>query len=309
MKVRPHTSIKHRTIGYYFKICRDVMSHGRSLYYVDLYSGDGACDCSEAPLKTWKPPYFKMMEESRKMGVNLRCIFNDNDKEKMDKLRKELINYKDFIISTYTENANRLYPNILHQVPPDEWSIFSLDPHRHNQLDFSTIAGISNHKAYDSIIGSERKPELIITFMVYTILQAYKATKTDLISERKKENLLSGIDKCLGTDSWRSEISTWESLESSEMKMNQIFLRIFLKQLRDLGYYNVVFRIEQTVHKSIIYYLIFSTSVLDAYQIISERFGPYVKRVQKEEWVKQNFSFFKMAEARKEGIALLDEFM
>lgn len=309
MIVRPHTSIKHRTIGYYFKICRGVMTRGRPLYYIDLYSGDGVCECPEAPLTTWKSPYLIMLKESKDRKLNLRCVFNDNDREKMNKLRNELAGYEDFIIGTYNEDANRIYPDVLNQVPPDEWSIFSLDPYKHSQLNFSTIAGIANHKAHDPRIGGERKPELIITFMVYTILQAYKATKKGTISERKKENLLSGVDRCLGTDLWREEISNWETSGSSEALMNQIFLKIFLGQLRNLGYYNIVFRIEQTVHKSIVYYLIFSTSVLDVYQIISERFEPYVKRVQKEEWVKQNFSFYKMAEAKKGGLALLDEFM
>lgn len=309
MDVRPHTNIKHRTIGYYFKICRDVMKKGRPLYYVDLYSGDGACECPEAPKTVWSPPYTRMLEESKNKGLGLRCVFNDYDRNKMDNLRNKLKGYEDFVIGTYHEDANVVYKKILNQIPPEEWSIFSLDPYNHDQLDFSTIAGIANHAAYDSRIGAERKPELIVTFMVYSILQAYKATKADSISESKQRNLLSGIDKCLGTDSWRGEVSAWVESELLERKMNHIFLKTFLKQLGGLGYDAVVFRIEQTIHKNIIYYLIFATSIPNAYRIISKNFEPHVKRVRDDKWVRQNFNFFKMARAKKEGFALLDEFM
>ena len=309
MIVKPHTSIKHRTLGYYFKICRDVMVKGRSLYYVDLYSGDGICECPEAPITTWDAPYLKMLQESRARGLKLKCVFNDKEENEMNNLRKRLVGFEDFILGTYHEDANKVYKAILDKVPPNEWSIFSLDPFNHDQLDFSTIKGIAGHSDYDSRIQGERKPELIITFMVYSILQAYKAAKIDSISEIKKQNLLNSIDRCLGTDSWRKEVSALEDMESPDTKMNHVFLKIFLKQLEGLGYDTVVFRIEQTVHKNIIYYLILATSIPDAYNIISKKFEPYVKQVQKDEWVKQNFNFFKMAKAKEDGFALLDEFM
>jgi len=308
MIVKPHTSIKHRTLGYYFKICRDVMAKGRSLYYVDLYSGDGVCECPEAPITTWPAPYLKMLQESKAKGLKLKCAFNDKEENEMNNLRKRLAGFEDFILGTYHEDANKVYKAILDKVPPNEWSIFSLDPFNHDQLDFSTIKGIAGHSGYDPRIQSERKPELIITFMVYSILQALKATKSDLISEIKREDLLNGIDRCLGTNSWRKEVSALDEIESPDTKMNHVFLKIFLKQLEGLGYDTVVFRIEQTVYKNIIYYLILATSIPNAYNIISKRFEPYVKQVQKDEWVKQNFNFFKMAKAKEDGFALLDEF-
>jgi len=309
MIVKPHTSIKHRTLGYYFKICRDVMARGRSLYYVDLYSGDGVCECPEAPVTTWDAPYLKMLQESKAKGLKLKCAFNDRDENEINKLKSRLIGFEDFVLGTWHEDANKVYKVILNEVPPSEWSIFSLDPFNHDQLDFSTIEGIANHSDYDPKIRGKRKPELVITFMVYSILQAFKATKSDLISEIKRKDLLNGIDRCLGTNSWRKEVSALEDMESPDTKMNHVFLKIFLKQLEGVGYDTVVFRIEQTAHKNIIYYLILASSIPNAYKIISKNFEPYVKQVQKDEWVKQNFNFFKMAKAKEDGFALLDEFM
>jgi len=310
MEVRSHTTIKHRTIGYYFRFCRDVMqSKGRSLYYVDLYSGDGVCECSEAPMTIWDPPYLKMLEEAKKRELKLKCVFNDNDKNKIVMLRNRLRRYENFVMGIYHEDANKVYRKILNQIPPSEWSIFSLDPFKHGQLDFTTIEGIASHISYDSKIQSERKPELMITFMVYSILQAYKLTKSDSVSKNKRENILNSIDRCLGTDSWREKVFTLENTEASDIKMNQIFLKVFLNQLEDLGYDTVSFRVEQTVHRNIIYYLIFATSIPGAYKILSQKFEPCVRSLQKDEWIKQNFNFYKMAKAKKEGFALLDEFV
>lgn len=285
------------------------MVRGRPLYYVDLYSGDGLCECPEAPKKTWGPPYLTMLAESKKNGLKLKCVFNDKDEDNMNKLKDRLGGYEDFILGTYHRDANEVYVEILDKIPSNEWSIFCLDPFKHDQLDFSTIAGIANHSDYDSRIKGVRKPELIVTFMVYSILQAYKATKIDSVSKIKRENLLNSIDQCLGTDSWRKEVSALEHVESPDAKMNHIFLKIFLKQLEGLGYNTVFFRIEQTVHKSIIYYLILASSIPGAYKIISNKFEPYVKQVQKDEWIRQNFGFYKMAKAKEDGFALLDEFM
>ena len=78
MDVSPHTSLKHRTMGSYFRICRDVMkSKKRTMYYVDLFAGDGICDCKEAPITRWEPPYIRNMEQANKYNLDLKFIFND----------------------------------------------------------------------------------------------------------------------------------------------------------------------------------------------------------------------------------------
>jgi hypothetical protein len=57
-----------------------------------------------------------------------------------------------------------------------------------------------------------------------------------------------------------------------------------------------------------VYNLIFASSVPSAYKIISKRFEPYVKRIKKDKWIKENFEFYKRAKARDEGLSLLDDF-
>ena len=306
MEVRPHTSLKHRIIGSYLKICRDVMKgKRRSLYYSDLYAGDGSCSCKQAPLKNWSPPYVSHMDNAKKNNLDLKCFFND--KNNMDKLSDSLLPYEEFVLGKYDEDANTVYPKILSKIPPEEWSIFVLDPFNHSQLSFSTIEGISKHRSYDSRSRCERKPELIITLMTYTMQQYLKTVGRENVAQEKKERLLSTIDESLGTSNWRQKILGLNK-EQREGKVHYIFLKIFLKQLSDLGYDTVFFHINQILNNGPVYHLIFASSIPSAYKIISEKFEPYIKGIKKDKWIKENFTFYKKANARDQGLSLLDDF-
>jgi len=308
MKVSPHTNLKHRILGSYFKICRDVMKRkGGTQYYVDLFSGDGLCECDRAPMKQWRPPYFTHIEKCRNENIDLKCIFNDKDKKKIEKLSQDLELYQDNVIAVYSKDANIIYKEILKEVPPNRWSIFVLDPTNHKQLKFSTIEQISKHESYDYFRKCYRKPELIINLMTYTMQQYIKAIGRQTISESNKEKLLRTIDESLGTDKWRNKI-LGKTGKEREDKVNRILLNVFLEQLGELGYDTVYFHIKQTEWNSVIYYLIFATSIPKAYEIISKKFETYIKKITEDKWIKENFVFNKMAKAREKGIKLLDEF-
>lgn len=307
MKVKPHTSLKHRIIGSYLKFCRDVMKgKRRSLYYADLYAGDGSCQCKLAPMQNWPPPYFSNMDNAKKDNLDLKCFFND--KNNMEKLSPRLLDYNNFVEGKYNEDANIVYSKILKKIPPEEWSIFVLDPFKHSHLSFSTVHGIAKHNAYDVRSRCERKPELIITFMTYTIQQYLKTTGRNNVKPENKEKLFKSIDDSLGTTEWRNKILGLSN-EEREDKVHNIFLKIYLNQLSDLGYDSVFFHINQVLNNGPVYNLIFASSVPSAYKIISKKFEPYVKSIKKEKWIKENFEFYKRAKARDEGLSLLDDFI
>jgi three-Cys-motif partner protein len=307
MDVSPHSALKHRTMGVYFKFCRDVMiSQKRTLYYVDLFAGDGICKCKESPKPEWDPPYFSNLREANKRNLDLKCIFNDLNYSA--ELSNRLKEYSDKVIDVYNRDANEIYKTILTQIPPDKWSIFVLDPYNHSDLNFSTISSISQHDAFDSVSRCIRKPELIITFMTYTIQQYLKTMGREDVSEITKKQFLKSIDNSLGTKSWRKKILDKEDYERED-KIHNILLEIFINQLGKLGYDTVYFHIKQTAWNSVLYFLIFATSIPRAYSIISEKFEPYIRQVQTEKWVKENFSFYKRAKARETGNKLLDDFV
>lgn len=276
------------------------------MYYADLYAGDGVCCCNEAPLKQWSPPFFNHMKQSKIEGLDLHCFFND--KENMEKLVPHLQKYKNFVRGEYSEDANLIYPSILQNIPPKEWSIFVLDPYKHYHLSFSTIKGISNHASYDSISNSVRKPELIITFMTYTIQQNLKTLGRENVNPEIKERMMRAIDDSLGTPAWRDRI-LGKQKEEREEKVHIILREIFLNQLSTLGYDSVYFHINQTLNNGPVYSLVFASSIPKASKILSEKFEPYINKIKKEKWVKENFEFYKMAQARNQKIKLLDDYL
>lgn len=306
MKVKLHTALKHRVLGCYFQICRNVMqSTGRNLCYIDLFSGDGVCHCEQHPWKTWEPPYLKFLKKAKKHDLDFKAIFNDKNQNRIRKLKKQVEPYKQLVVDIYNDDANTIYKQTLRQISPRQWNIFYLDPFNHSQLKFSTIKGISKHEDYDPISSRNRKPELIITFMTYTIQQYIKTVKREDISAESREKLLETIDKSLGTNAWREPIL---NNKPANKRMHKILLDLLLEQLGELGYDTVYFNIDQTTAKNVIYYIIFATSNPGAYRIISKQFEPYIKSIKENKWVKENFTFYKMAKAREEDIKLLDDF-
>lgn len=293
MEVAPHTSIKHRTLGVYFKIVRMVMKQGRPLYYVDLYAGDGECVCDEAPLKRWDPPLIQsLLKPARKDNLQLHSFLNDLDIEHFNKLKDSVRGYEDYIVDITNENANSVYPKFLSKIPKDQWSIFFIDPYKHSELSWKTIEGIAQHTGYDTYSRCTRKPELIINLMTTTMQRTFDKSP-------------EAITEVLGTDEWKERIEG-----RSDEKMHEIFLDIFTKQLESLGYSVTSFMINQTPPlKSTLYYLVFASNIPKANEIISKKFEPYIKQISKDKWIKENFRFRMYTKARKAGNASLEDYI
>lgn len=293
MKVAPHSSLKHRMLGMYFKICRQVAKN-RTLYYIDLFAGDGEAECDEAPLKKWKCPFIQSLLEHAKNGeIKLKCFFNEMDPENKGyykKLKKNLTGYEDFVLDITKEDANDIYRKILKKVPKKEWSIFFLDPCKHNDLSWKTIEEISKHEVYDSISDCKRKPELIINLMTISMQRAYKYDP-------------DGVTKALGTNEWKDIVTTNE-----ENKLHEIFSSIFIKKLENLGYTVNSFCIKQTPpNENVLYYMVFASTIPNANEIISKKYKPYIDSIMKDKWVKENFKCRLITKAKKHH-KLLTEF-
>jgi len=294
MKVAPHTALKHRMLGMYFMICRQV-AKTRWLYYVDLYAGDGEAECDEAPIKKWKCPFIQsLLEHAKKGTIKLKCFLNEldpDDKGIYERLKQNVKDYKKFIWGLTREDANKVYVKALKNIPKDEWSIFFLDPSQHDHLAWKTIEEISKHEALDSISHCNRKPELIINLMTYTMQRAYK---------HKPES----ITLALGTDEWKDRI-----ISAEESKVHEIFSEIFIKRLEDLGYTVNSFQITQTLpHANVLYYMIFASSIPNANEIIVNKYKPYIDKQLKDKWTKENFKCRLISKARKQGNTLVTDY-
>lgn len=310
MKVEPHSNVKHRAIGCYFEICRNVLK-GKSgpdppIYYIDLYAGDGICESEEAPREKWKPPYYSLIRKLERDNLDYRCVFSDK-KQRRTKMLEKRLEAEGFDldkIEFYYGDANKISEGFLSKIPTYKWSIFFLDPQRHHQLKFSTIEKIAEH-SYDGRSG-ERRPELIINFMVFSILQNYKSTEKANISNNKKERLLNRIDKSLGTSNWREKVSAWQDSKRKKGKMKKIFHDSFLNQLGELGYETISFPVKQTDRDTTIYYLVWATSNESAYNIISKKFWPYLKKQQRN-WKRKNYRVRRRKRAERNHKYLLSD--
>lgn len=281
MDVRLHSIIKHRILGYYYAILKRVFNSFYSYYYVDLFAGDGYC-FTEIPkhlkpflpndfLSGWSPPYFSLFQYAKKNeNLSFKCVFNDLDKEKTEKLKKILEPYKDYILEIGNEDANIYFKRALELIEkPNRPSLFYLDPTNHKDLKFSTIKKISEFE--DSKTG--RKPELIINLMAYSLLKAL---------QRNTPQDDDTITESLGTDLWK----VWKDQYMQRHKTHELFRDVFLKQLGELGYRTTYYCVESTKTKSPQYYLIFAT-YNDRIFSIHRQIEKKVEELKTEEWVKK----------------------
>lgn len=310
MEVGLHTKLKHLILSYYFSAgWRKVFQSGNiySLYYVDLFSGDGVCICNDLDeeiekyfpedmsKREWSPSFFRLMDFADESNFNLKCFFNDIDKKKIDSLSKRVSEkgYSDFIEERYWRDANVVCEDILDKIgKPNRPSLFYLDPTNHNQLNFSTIEKIARFK--DEKTG--RRPELIINFMLHSIFMAIK--------RRLPENDVISINNFLGTNFSRQELL--DIVNDKSKKTYETFLNIFIEKLENFGYFCNYQLVKSTKTHSPIYYLIFATNnkiVFKWYRNINS----YVKTL-KEEWIKKNFIIKTMSDEKKKGQTFLGDY-
>ena len=310
MNVNLHTKLKHKIISYYFSSgWKNAFKSGNifSLYYVDLFAGDGFCVCNEIDKdlekylpkdlseRRWKPSFFSLMKFAKEAKFDLKCIFNDINNSSIRSLIKEVTKegYSDFIEYHYCKDANIVYKDILNIIKnPNKPSLFYIDPTNHIQLNFSTIEGIAKFK--DEKTG--RMPELIINFMLNSIFMAMKRGLT--------EDNLRGINRFLGTNFNREDIL--KIINDKSKKTYETFLDVFLGNLKKLGYYCNYHLIKSTKNQSPIYYLIFATynrKVFSWYKNINT----YVKNLE-EDWIKKNYTLKTMADAKKGGQTFLSDY-
>ena len=305
MDVRLHSKIKHLIIGYYFGIFKNFLSDKGplySLYYADLFAGDGKCTCSQMPdefveyypadcPKEWPPPYFSLMRYARERKFKLRCIFNDLNSDHVTALREATAEYSEFISDIANEDANQYYKKALNLIgDPSKPSLFFLDPTNHDHLPFSTIEGISSFE--DAQKG--RKPELIINLMTYSMLEGVT---------RGRQKDYDSITKSLGTDTWLEKLADYKAVQ----KTHELFRDAFVWKLRSLGYFTTDYLIKSTKVRSPVFYLVFATSQKKTYEVHKDMKEP-VEKIMAENWVARNFEVYKMLEKKKQGYKFIWEY-
>lgn len=309
MEVKLHTKLKHFIISYYFSAgWKNAFKSGNvyTLYYVDLFSGDGVCTCNEIDeeiekylpedlsKRTWPPSFFNLMKHANDSNFNLRCIFNDKCKSNVYSLLKrvEEEDFSKYIFGYFHDDANIVCEHALEKIGKcNRPSLFFIDPLNHNQLNFSTIENIANFK--DEKTG--RMPELIINFMLNSIFMAFKRGLSN--------SDVQSINRFLGTNFTRNHLI---EIKERKEKTHEIFLKIYLDKLKNFGYKCNYHLIKSTKNNTPIYYLIFATfddRVSSWYDTINAQ----VHELE-EEWIKRNYVIMTMSDAKKKGQTFLDNY-
>jgi len=310
LNVKLHTKLKHKILSYYFSSgWKNAFKSGNiySLYYVDLFAGDGFCVCDELDeelekylpgdlsKRKWEPSFFSLMSFAKETDFDLKCIFNDKNESSIKSLLEKVDEggYSNFIAGHYCKDANIVYEDVLNTIEkPNKPSLFFIDPTNHTQLKFSTIEKIAKFK--DEKTG--RMPELIINFMLNSIFMAMK--------RGLPEGDLRSINSFLGTKFKREDILGIKNDNSK--KTYEIFLNIYIEKLEKLGYYCNFHLIKSTKTQSPIYYLIFATYNKKVFSLY-KNVNAYVQNLE-EEWVKKNYTIKTMADVKKKGQTFLHDY-
>lgn len=291
MKIEPHSTLKNRTLGLYYKICIEVIKKRDKLYYVDLFAADGENVC-EATDNIVRPAPFitQFLNNALNRNINITCYLNDINLDNCKKLENSIKKYSKFVKKITHEDANVIYKEILKNIPNNEWSIFFLDPSKHTELDFKTIETISKHQSYDTKNRCTRQPELIINLMTYTMQRNAKINKSSVI-------------KAIGEGEWTDLIDN----KTSDEKTYKILHDSFIKNLENLGYFTTSIEIRQTPPlNSILYYLIFASSIPLAHEI-QQRFKKDILNYQRK-WSRENYRLRLISKLKEEGYKQLPDF-
>ncbi len=254
MEIKIHSNLKHKALGYYLKILKDVIMSPTTpfdkLYYCELYCGDGTCEVTSIN-QHYDPPLIEsVLKEAENGRLDVECYLNDIDSEKIKLLKQKVEPYKKFIKEISCEDANKCVDNILSQIPADQISLFVLDPFNHKHLNFETISKISKHTSeyLNKRTGDKeiRRPELIVNCMAYSMINCYRAGD------------YKSITKALGTDKWTELIPIYKE---KGVSMFKVFLDVLIEQLKSLGYsIPPPLEIKSTIHQNDIYYLVWATN-------------------------------------------------
>jgi len=294
-----HSSKKHRALGYYFSLVRRLINPKgpfKKLYYADLYCGDGKCTIAETKVSYLTPTIYSVLRHGGKEGFDVCCFLNDINPENIQKIKINTSEYSGFIEDYSSKDANDYYRDVLKKILSDQFSIIYLDPSNHKELKWDTIKGISEHNSKYN--GNIRRPELIINFMVYSMLQTINASKA-CKSKEAEEKCLSSINESLGTNEWENRAKKYKE-EGYVLYYELALLYTFIEQLKKIGYMvPTPIEITSTSKENRVYYLIWAVNEA-GYSIVENNMIPSIMSLM-EKAQKENKIEVKKIKARKQG--------
>lgn len=259
-------------LGVYFKVWRDLLkaqNPSRTLYYVDIFCGDGET-FDKTTRETFETPVIVSL---MKKGVieselDIRFFLNDKNSEAIKKLQTKIkeLGLEDRVIDIDNIDANLYVDKILGKLPADGLVIFFIDPFNYKELKWTTLEKISKH-------GNNygRKPEIIINLPLYSL------------GEAQKSKSYEKVDEFFGTEKWLEKVNENKQLTSIRPVFNAL-LDTYVSRIKGLGYRVEYEEISSIGHNSPVYYIIFAVANDEAYTIVKRAIA-FVRSV-KIQWEK-----------------------
>ncbi len=280
MEVELHSKAKHWGLMAYIDILANVLKgKSRIFKYIDLFCGDGKCkaivgkDKPNPQQLCWDgPPIYTVKSWAKSHDSNLSCIFNDLDERKINNLKKTIetrgLNY--LVEAFYSAEADLIVDRVIskHLKNPRIGSLIYLDPGNHRHLSWKTIEKFATFSIEDRYRGIEfnRKPELIINLMTYTMYRTY---------QQKPE----AITNSLGTNRWKKKL---KQMKTRKIPSYWAFYEIFIEQL--LRYYpeEGIFpiHVHNLENRGMSYFLIYALTHPLAIKIFERDFFKRIRKYQ-----------------------------
>lgn len=264
-------------LGVYFKVWRDLLkaqNPQRTLYYIDLYCGDGETFDKKARQTFETPVIVSLIKKGiLAMKLDIRLLLNDTNTESITKLKKKIedLGVMDKVLALESQDANKFIDLALSKVPKDDFVVVFIDPYNYKDLKWETIVKISQHNGKNY----GRKAEMIINLPLYSL------------GEGMKSKHFEQMDVFFGTKEWHSKVNEYKELDKERPVFNAL-LDVYVKRLEGLGYRVLFEEISTLENNAPVYYIIFAVGNDEAYTI-AQRAITFV-RTQKKAWTQEKIA-------------------
>lgn len=170
MQVNYYAKAKDWILRGWIEICKKVHKGKRSgVTFVDLYAGDGICEC-ELPtgeVEKWPGSAIRAAMAGSSGEAEISVIVNEKDKKIFKSLEKSLQEYESCVKSKFNGDARDVIDEILGCLDPAGHNFFFVDPFGHSDVNMnllSKIARFGEKRQKYQDVWYTRRPEMLFNF-------------------------------------------------------------------------------------------------------------------------------------------------
>lgn len=304
MKVQYYAKAKDWILGSWIEICKKVHKNKRrGVTFIDLYAGDGVCECTlpSNDVEKWPGSALRAAMAGCSGEADISVIVNEKNDTVFRSLESRLSEYGDCVKGLYNEDARNVIDEILDSLDPAGHNFFFLDPYGHGDIDMELIRKVSSfggkrEKYKDDYF--TRRPEMLLNLPSKGMARCVGAQEYDSVS------------RFFGHEDWLPFV-----IESREKYGEAWSYYLTLQVLEELSEFypqherkscQIPFEVINQQNKTIMYWLLMFTTHPLARGIYSN-FIKYAERFRENDVLRKWVEIREIAKAKRDGIKTLDE--